>query len=87
MIRKFRKKPVVVEAVRFIGDRESALEVVALANAAEGARWYPDDGVIVLCTLDGARYAYPGDWVIKGAGGEIHVCQSDIFEDAYEEVG
>jgi hypothetical protein len=84
MVKKYRKKPVVVEAFKLDG------------NALEVARWcngyVNDDGTtgtrleIVINTLEGKVTATDGDYVIKGVQGEFYPCKPDIFEATYEEV-
>jgi hypothetical protein len=79
---KFRKKPVVVEAVQFTG-----------ANAEECCKFIGrerlnscGDGYIGIRTLEGSMTATPGDWIIRGVKGEFYPCKPDIFEQTYEAV-
>ncbi len=84
---KFRKKPVVVDAVLFDGSRESA-KACGLTEARErrdgevvaGA----GTGVFGVETLEGFMVASPGDWVITGVNGERYPCKPDVFEKSYE---
>ena len=74
---KYRKKPVVVEAVRWIG-----------INFGEIQSFY-HDAILVgeqICieTLEGTMKASPGDWIIKGIRGEFYPCKHDIFESTYD---
>ncbi|MBY0523433.1 MAG: hypothetical protein K2R98_08535 [Gemmataceae bacterium] len=85
---RFRKKPVVIEAMRFDGTKESANYVLAwLGNSGAVAnrvhRTKPERG-IAIGTLEGAMHASPGDWIIKGVKGEFYPCKPDIFEATYE---
>ena len=34
-------------------------------------------------TLEGPREVSPGDWIIKGTGGEIYPCKHSVFEATY----
>jgi len=85
---KFRKKPVVIEAVQFTGknQREALsfvypnLSKVALSGAE--IMGLP----VVISTLEGDMTANPGDWIIKGVKGEFYPCKPDIFEATYEPV-
>ncbi len=81
---KFRKKPVVIEAVQWDGTNEGYDRVCAFAKGVylEPAGF----GRIVIPTLEGAMYASPGDWVIRGVKGELYPCKPDIFEATYEAV-
>lgn len=80
---KFRKKPVVIEAVQFRAgeqDGEFAADVVA------GRVRYPEDGTMLIETLEGVMCAQPGDWIIRGVKGELYPCKPDIFAATYESV-
>jgi hypothetical protein len=82
MIMRYRKKPVVIEAVRLTED-----------NLMDVWRWV-SIGVhgdiakrqIVIHTLEGDITAQLGDYVIKGIKGEFYPCKADIFEASYEVV-
>jgi len=82
---KFRKKPVVIEAVQFTRSRASrhaALEFTGLA-----AFWRDNNGgEMVIRTLEGDLIASQGDWIIKGVKGEFYPCKPDIFDATYERV-
>jgi hypothetical protein len=91
-VRKFRKKPVVIEAVQFPGlngDNPCFDPVIkAFPEAAKWKGWLHDDGTwrLDIPTLEGVVTASPGDWIIKGVAGEFYPCKPDIFEQTYEEV-
>lgn len=72
---KFRKKPVVIEAVQFEG-QDLPAGVMREPGAANG---YID-------TLEGRMAVTPGDWVITGIKGELYPCKPDIFDATYEAV-
>lgn len=73
---KYRKKPVVIEAIQWLGNKE------------EIKYFYPeccfDDGVVYIDTLEGTMKAKYGDYIIKGVSGEFYPCKPDIFEQTYE---
>lgn len=81
---RFRKKPVVIEAMLYPGLRElaDALPVLAWLDA-HGVKHVHDKGLVIQ-TLEGDMRADPGDWVIKGVQGEFYPCKPDIFEATYE---
>jgi len=84
---KFRKKPVVIEAVRFDGTPESVAEIMALAKdpgavVAEAL----GGGALIIHTLEGPMTCWLGSWVIRGVAGELYPCNPDIFEQTYEPV-
>ena len=93
---KFRKKPVVIEAVQWTGDntREVALWAVSdIADFALPTGWWiraPADGVaekqMMIHTLEGDHAANIGDWIIRGVKGEFYPCKPDIFAATYEAV-
>jgi hypothetical protein len=87
---KFRKKPVVVEAVQFTGDNHDEVRSFArgvykktVYHALDIGGW---DNIFIIETLEGRHMAEPGDWIVKGAKGEFYPCKPDIFEQTYEPV-
>jgi hypothetical protein len=76
---KFRKKPVVVEAIRWDGSNfEELKDFVTATNLVLNS------GDILIDTLEGEMRASTGDWIIKGVQGEFYPCKPDIFEKTYE---
>lgn len=85
---KYRKKPVVIEAIRFMPETLDKCITFcggdyAYRNSSAGA---PFGEVIEIKTLEGAMLAVPGDFIIKGVKGEFYPCKPDIFEATYEPV-
>lgn len=76
---KFRKKPVVVEAIQFVGNFNEIEDFIG--GDAEFR-----DGKLLVATLEGPLFASPKDWIIKGVKGEFYPCKPDIFEKTYEAV-
>lgn len=84
---KYRKKPVVIEAVQFNNDAESYplllwINEGQFAAGRELARWHND--TLVIPTLEGDHTANIGDWIIKGVAGEFYPCKPEIFAATYE---
>lgn len=82
---KYRKKPVVIEAIQFTGKNGGDVcNFVGkfLAYTADGS----GDSYLSIHTLEGVMRASAGDWIIKGVNGEFYPCKPDIFEKTYEEV-
>ena len=77
---KFRKKPVVIEAIQYDGSRENLAAILKLGNSS--IMLYPDH--LVIKTLEGNHRADKGDWIIRGIKGELYPCKPDIFEQTYE---
>ncbi|MFO0919665.1 MAG: hypothetical protein U0872_15310 [Planctomycetaceae bacterium] len=85
---KFRKKPVVIEAVQW---NPSAQPTDYPLWFYENVLRTPDvfgekSGTIMIRTLEGDMTAQPGDWIIRGVQGECYPCKPDIFEATYEPV-
>lgn len=79
---KFRKKPVVIEAVQFIGSNHKELGLVAQERTGIANSFF----VYGIETLEGFMEATPGDWIITGVKGERYPCKPDIFAATYEPV-
>jgi hypothetical protein len=80
---KFRKKPVVIEAVQLIEDQPTPEGVnfgvplnLGCTSSLDGKYW--------IQTLEGPLIAQFGDWIITGVKGERYPCKPDIFEMTYE---
>ena len=74
---KFRKKPVVIDAVQFTGNFD---EIEAFVGGDAELR----DGELIVATLEGPLRAAPNDWIIKGVKGEFYPCKPDIFAATYD---
>ncbi len=84
---KYRKKPVVVEAVRWTGENGSEIEAFCGANVLFGTIYEPEPVYAAcICTLEGKMYARPGDYIIKGVNGDFYPCKPDVFAKTYERV-
>ena len=92
---KFRKKPVVIEAMQFDATHDETSRIIDWINAAN-PRFDPKDsgtwtvssyyGEMKIRTLEGEMTASKGDWIIKGVKDEFYPCKPDIFESTYEAV-
>ena len=85
---KFRKKPVVIEAVQFNPSDEHKMKLpdgVIVTKFSPGADNYNYMGFeFGIETLEGTMTVMPGDWVITGVKGERYPCKPDIFAATYE---
>jgi hypothetical protein len=81
MIRTYRKKPVVIQAVQFTGTNDA--EVLAFTG---DHAFDPRDNrpTIVVRALGGDVTAEVGDFIIKGVEGEFYPCKADVFSRTYE---
>lgn len=81
---KYRKKPVVVQAIQVI--ESLPLDVFwNFVGEAEGVEF--DEHGVTIETLEGRMLAHPGDWIIRGVQGELYPCKPDIFAATYEPCG
>lgn len=93
--RRFRKRPVDIDAMQWDGTPESATSIIDwVLDGAGTARLICDEGCegtagthyIGVDTLDGTMMASAGDWVVCGVIGEFYPCKPDVFAVTYEEV-
>lgn len=82
---KFRKKPVVIEAVRWDNSMEAYKEIQEWKPEQFPSAFHPDEKLRIV-TLEGIMEASVGDWVIRGVKGEIYPCKPDIFDATYDPV-
>lgn len=91
---KFRKKPVVIEAIQYKGTKPSVSEVFNFVSGnwtGNSAMWerFSDHVIkngLSIDTLEGTMLASVNDWIIKGVNGEFYPCKPDIFEKTYEAI-
>ena len=98
---KYRKKPVVIEAVRLGWDTWSEMcdhaDVGRLVDGKPEGCHVDNEGNategagtgrigLQIPTLEGLMLGIEGDYIIKGVKGEIYPCKPDIFEMTYEAV-
>jgi len=78
---KYRKKPVVIDAVELKFSTDSQDEIIQWSNNTiqKGL-----DGGLRIPTLEGIMVANTGDYIIRGVKGEYYPCKPDIFEMTYE---
>jgi hypothetical protein len=85
---KFRKKPVVVDAVLW----DCTQETLDIVNGWWQALGQTDQfsmnpsKVVPIRTLEGTVLAIPGDYIIRGIKGDIYPLKPDIFDLTYEKV-
>ena len=95
---RYRKKPVVIEAMQLVGTNADTHAVYQWIEAntqgsfdplseeipASGVSIDPATGFFLIATLEGVMQAKPGDWIIRGVQGEFYPCKPDIFAATYE---
>lgn len=82
---KYRKKPVVIDAIQFKDDVET-IDNISNMGLDPCIVDYADKNnpIIKINTLEGTMIANVGDYIIKGVKGEFYPCKPDIFEATYE---
>ncbi|MGO3307190.1 MAG: hypothetical protein ACTILG_11065 [Sphingobacterium sp.] len=87
-LKKYRKKPVVIEAVEFNKNKWKAevsqgklSESFPMVLLSVIAGFSP-----VIETLEGDMKVSNGDFIIKGIQGEFYPCKPDIFHESYEAI-
>jgi hypothetical protein len=89
---KFRKKPVVIEAVQLTDEVcwDNWLRGVPVFGkfSVSGSYHKGDhtihEAYVSIDTLEGVMTAKRGDWIIRGVKGEYYPCKPDIFAATYE---
>lgn len=92
---KYRKKPVIIEAIQWNGNNlKEVMEFI-------GSEFKYDENSnyitykflynkytkkLAINTLEGTMEVAKGDYIIKGIKGEFYPCKPDIFEQTYDEV-
>lgn len=85
---KYRKKPVVIEAIQFKRDCFEDVKNFVGENVVNfrTERCINGKSYCDIETLEGTMTATEGDYIIKGVNGEFYPCKPNIFEKTYEEV-
>lgn len=85
-VRRFVKRPIIVEAFQFGYEKEpnwfAAKHIVITDNPITGERELKG----CIGTLEGDMWFWEGDYVIRGVKGELYPCRRDIFEETYSEI-
>jgi hypothetical protein len=77
---KFRKKPVVIEAIQYDGINSADIHEFGGECILEPV----GENYLEISTLEGKMKAMPRDYIIKGVNGEFYPCKPDIFEKTYD---
>ncbi len=98
-VRKYRKRPVVIEAAQWDGSAQSAADIINWVDAGGGTANYActnltDEGdctdderdhALVINTIEGNMQTKPGGYVIRGLAGEFYPHDPDpLWSKAYE---
>lgn len=97
MITKYKKKPVIIEAIQLKGDSKTIKECLEFMgqsvnedltierNKFEDYCLMVNEKGMKISTLEGEMTASINDYIIKGVKGEFYPCKPDIFEQTYEQ--
>jgi hypothetical protein len=82
---KYRKKPIVVEAIKWEGNYDEVCNFVGkcLLSNKNGTGNHQE---LIIPTLEGDHTALMGDYIIKGVHGEFYPIKEEIFQKTYEKV-
>lgn len=79
---KYRKKPIVVEAIRWTGKNQTEIDKFCGMKVV----WSKNNKTFLVLTREGTMLASMGDYIIKGVNGEFCPCKPDVFAKTYERV-
>jgi hypothetical protein len=82
---KFRKKPVVIDAMQFFPP-EGFAPGQTIGGVHHSGCSDNGEAMYTVRTLEGHMQIRPGEWLITGIKGELYPCRPDIFEATYEPV-
>jgi hypothetical protein len=77
---KYRKRPVVIEAVKHVGGNHPAVDFITDDS------YYFKECELYIKTPEGVHHVSVGDYIIRGVKGEYYAYKPDIFEMTYEKV-
>jgi hypothetical protein len=87
---RYRKKPVIIHAVKFKGFDEKEQVIFSerpdWLNEAIGntITFFDKPNTLTIETLEGRMTAEIGDYIIMGIQGELYPCKPDIFQASYD---
>ena len=88
---KYRKKPVVIDALEWTGSNLEEVMAFCAGDATYELMAKGNSELVISTLEDGGNreakhVASRGDWIIKGVQGEFYPCKPDIFAATYERV-
>lgn len=86
---KFRKKPVIIDAIQYSGSNVNEIlsfvgKDLVVEQVYQGK--LPTIYELYIETLEGRMRIGVGDYVIRGIKEEFYPCKPDIFEATYEKI-
>lgn len=80
MVSKYRKKPVLIEAIQYL--REDNISMCQ--KFCNYMKYDAEKNEYYIETLEGNMFINKFDFIIKGVNGEFYPCKPDIFKKTYE---
>lgn len=89
---KFRKKPVVIDAVQWIGvNFQEVSDFIRITSKTDVEHPALNGDIPIITLEDGSsdswtvkHVASKGDWIIRGVKDEVYACKDEIFRISYE---
>ena len=84
---KYKKKPIIIEAVKWVGSNLKEVNKFTNKSLQRVISW--DNSVnesVIISTLEGDKRVKKDDYIIKGVNGEFYPCKPDIFKKTYDKV-
>lgn len=85
MKNKYRKNPLVVEAIQWTGDNITELRT-QFPNFIDSSWIVGKTNELFINTLEGPMHASVNDYIIMGIDGEFYACKPDKFAKTYTKV-
>lgn len=82
--RKYRKRPLVVDAVQYDGRNFFTVYYFMTGRDETANNVLRSDDRPLVQTQKGDVTAEPGDWVIRGVEGELYLCSDSVFQKTYD---
>ena len=84
VMKRYVKKPVVVQAVEYNGANKEEIEAFVEKKLDTVYTELKEPLELKIPTLEGDMKASKGDYIIKGINGEFYPCKPDVFEKTYD---
>lgn len=81
---KFRRKPIVIEAIQFVGRSKGHLKAIRDFCKGQGVMFHGSE--LMIPTQGGNLIVKKNDWIVKDANGDLYVNNSVSFKRTYEAV-
>jgi hypothetical protein len=83
---KYRKRPIIIEAIQMTKDRYPNKDDWPswLHEAWEKETIQFEDDCLIVWTLEGCKNVSVDDWIIKGIIDELYPCKPGVFKDVYD---